>query len=93
MPTRNRKRRRARQARTDPLRFARSDMDAINETAISAAQRGTAFPIDYGVLVKQGFVCGTCRQKRARMVELRTLVHVSSEMPEKCQGCTKGAVR
>lgn len=87
-PIRGRSRKRTRRTRPeDPLRLARSEMETINEAAISSAQRGKPLPIDYGVLVKQGFICGGCGQKRARMVALRTLVHVSSEMPAKCQGC------
>lgn len=72
------------------LMLARAEMENVNGRAISRAQREQTPPIDYDVLVKQGFVCGGCHKRLARMVPLRRLVHETLEMPDRCKACTGG---
>lgn len=87
------KRARARRAKAPPpgpssfdLMLARAEMANVNARAVKQAQRGEG-PVDYGVAVKQGFVCLGCGRRLARMAPLRALVHVNAEMPERCNAC------
>lgn len=73
------------------LMLAPAEMENVNGRAISRAQREQTPPVDYGVLVKQGFVCGGCQKRLARMVPLRRLVHEALEMPDRCNACASGS--
>lgn len=73
------------------LMLARAEMANVNARAVARAQRGAPLPVDLGALVKQGFVCGGCHKRLARMVPLRDLVHANAEMPERCNACAAGS--
>jgi hypothetical protein len=58
------------------------------DKAIAAAQQGPrGVIVDYGKPVPIPYVCQRCQARRARMVELRKVVHQNYAAPKLCPVC------